>query len=80
MYTGERCETPREMPAGMHASFSGNFVFNRNRIAQLPDLLLKYTTNPKASGGFHSFSVPVTRDMLAYSPAQDPLARRLYRR
>jgi hypothetical protein len=71
LYSGPLCATPRLMPGGMRAAFSGNFVFNRQRIAALPDLLMKYTTNPKASGGYHSFAVPVTRDMIAYSPVRN---------
>eukprot|EP00976_Prorocentrum_cordatum_P091932 1188716-Prorocentrum_minimum.AAC.1 len=47
LYRGERCEVPREMPQGMSSEFTGNFVFNRERIKDLPNLVLKYTTNPK---------------------------------
>jgi len=80
LYEGRHCEVPREMPDGMHAQFDGNFIFNRARIRDLPDLMMKYTTNPKASGGTHSFALPVTRDMIRLSPARDPLETRIYER
>lgn len=41
LYEGRHCEVPREMPDGMHAQFDGNFIFNRARIRDLPDLMVR---------------------------------------
>lgn len=80
LWEGTTCNLPKVMPEGMHAVFNGHHVLNREKMREIPDLVLRYTTNPKASGGTHSFALPVSKDMVRFSPAHDPWRGRVYER
>jgi hypothetical protein len=80
LWEGAACNLPKVMPEGMKAVFNGHHVLNREHMREIPDLVLRYTTNPKASGGTHSFALPVSKDMVKLSPAHDPWRGRVYER
>jgi len=48
LWEGPTCNLPKAMPAGMTAAFDGHHVLNREHLREIPDLTLRYTTNPKA--------------------------------
>ena len=50
LWEGATCNLPKVMPEGMKAVFNGHHVLNREHMREIPDLVLRYTTNPKASG------------------------------
>ena len=80
LWEGERCEKPKHMPSGMHAIFKGHHIVNRERLREIDDMILRYQTNPKASGGTHAFALPVSKDLVRFAPAKDPFRGRVYRR
>ena len=80
LWEGERCEKPKHMPSGMHAIFKGHHIVNRERLREIDDMVLRYQTNPKASGGTHAFALPVSKDLVRFAPAKDPFRGRVYKR
>jgi len=80
LWEGERCDKPKHMPSGMHAIFKGHHILNRERLREIDDMVLRYQTNPKASGGTHAFALPVSKDLVRFAPAKDPFRGRVYKR
>eukprot|EP00854_Cymbomonas_tetramitiformis_P003962 gene3962-4932_t len=80
-YSGPLCHEPKPLPEGLTAEFDGDIIFNRGHIRRLSaPFEISYKCNPKASGGTHSFNLPITKELINALPPVDPFLGRRYKK
>eukprot|EP00899_Mesostigma_viride_P024105 jgi/Mesvir1/487/Mv11359-RA.1 len=79
-YKGELCDQTKDFPPGTLPEFHGHFLMNRAHLAQIKSSTgnIKYTSNPKKSGGTHTINIPISDALLHSAPVHDPLQENLY--